>query len=61
MAHYEKAPFIYDRTTGEKIPVSKEVRDTYYGEALAVVLPEGDMILTADDGTHHTEISLPIA
>ena len=25
--------FIYDRTTGEKIPVSKEVRDAYYGEA----------------------------
>jgi beta-galactosidase len=37
------------------------VTDTYYGEALAVVLPEGDMTITADDGTHHTEISLPIA
>jgi len=35
--------------------------DTYYGEALAVILPEGDMIITADDGTHHAEISLPIA
>ena len=35
--------------------------DTYYGEALAVVLPEGDMTITADDGKHHTETSLPIA
>ena len=37
------------------------VTDTYYGEALAVILPEGDMTITADDGTHHAEISLPIA
>ena len=29
----ENHPFIYDRATGEKIPVSKEVRGTYYGEA----------------------------
>ena len=37
------------------------VTDTYYGEALAVVLAEGDMTITADDGTHRAEISLPIA
>lgn len=35
--------------------------DTYYGEALAVVLPEGDMTITAEDGTHRTEVRLPIA
>lgn len=29
----ENHPFIYDRTTGEKIPVNKEIRDAYYGEA----------------------------
>lgn len=34
--------------------------DTYYGEALAVVLPEADMTITADDGTHHAELCLPI-
>jgi len=37
------------------------VTDTYYGEALAVVLPEGDMTITADDGTHRAEIRLPMA
>ena len=37
------------------------VTDTYYGEALAVVLPEGDMTITADDGKHRAEIRLPIA
>ena len=36
MAHYEKNPFIYDRTTGEKIPVSKEVRDEYYREVARI-------------------------
>ena len=35
--------------------------DTYYGEALAVVLPEDDMTITADDDRHHAEIRLPIA
>lgn len=37
MAKYDNQnqPFIYDRATGEKIPVSKEVRDAYYGEAAA--------------------------
>ena len=35
MAHYEKNPFIYNRATGEKIPVAKEVRDAYYNEAAA--------------------------
>lgn len=34
--------------------------DTYYGEALAVVLPEGDMTITADDGTHRAEIRLDV-
>ena len=33
---------------------------SYYGEALAVVLPEGDMTITADDGTHRAEICLPM-
>lgn len=33
-------PFIYDRTTGEKIPVSKEVRGTYYGEADRIRMKE---------------------
>ncbi|MDD6050552.1 MAG: glycoside hydrolase family 2 TIM barrel-domain containing protein [Clostridiales bacterium] len=35
--------------------------DTYYGEALAIVLPEQDMTITADDGKHHAETRLPIA
>ena len=34
--------------------------DTYYGEALAVILPEEDMTLTADDGRHHAEIRLNV-
>lgn len=36
----QKHPFIYDRTTGEKIPVSKEVRDAYYGEAARIRMKE---------------------
>lgn len=32
--------FIYDRATGEKIPVSKEVRDAYYGEAARIRMKE---------------------
>ena len=36
------------------------VTDTYYGEAMAIVLPEGDMTITAEDGTHQAEICLPI-
>ena len=36
----ENHPFIYDRTTGEKIPVSKEVRDAYYGEAARIRMKE---------------------
>lgn len=40
MAHYEKNPFIYDRASGEKIPVSKEVRDAYYGEAARIRMKE---------------------
>ena len=37
MANYDNQnhPFICDRTTGEKIPVSKEVRDAYYGEVFS--------------------------
>lgn len=34
--------------------------DTYYGEALAVVLPEGDMTITASDGTHCAKNHTPI-
>ena len=33
-------PFIYIRTTGEKVPVTKEVRDAYYGEAARVRMQE---------------------
>lgn len=42
MAKYDNQnhPFIYDRTTGEKIPVSKEVRDAYYGEAARIRMKE---------------------
>ena len=36
MAHHEKNPFIYDRITKTKIPVSKEVRDAYYREAARI-------------------------
>ena len=36
----QKQPFIYDRATGEKIPVSKEVRDAYYGEAARIRMKE---------------------
>ena len=36
----ENQPFICDRTTGEKIPVSKEVRDAYYGEAARIRMTE---------------------
>lgn len=32
----QKHPFIYDRATGEKIPVSKEIRDAYYREAARI-------------------------
>lgn len=32
----ENQPFILDRATGEKIPVSKELRDAYYGEAARI-------------------------
>ena len=42
MAKYDNQnyPFIYDCTTGEKIPVSKEVRDAYYGEAARIRMKE---------------------
>ena len=42
MAKYDNQnhPFIYDRATGEKIPVSKEVRDAYYGEAARIRMKE---------------------
>nr|WP_325295412.1 sigma-70 family RNA polymerase sigma factor [uncultured Oscillibacter sp.] len=33
-------PFIYIRTTGEKIPVSREVRDACYGEAARIRMRE---------------------
>ena len=36
----QNQPFIYDRATGEKIPVSKEVRDAYYGEAARIRMKE---------------------
>ena len=36
----ENHPFIYDRATGKKIPVSKEVRDAYYGEAARIRMKE---------------------
>lgn len=36
----ENQPFIYDRSTKTKIPVSKEIRDAYYGE-VARILHEG--------------------
>ena len=36
------------------------VTDTYYGEALAVILPEGDVTLTAEDGIRRAEIHLPL-
>ena len=36
------------------------VTDTYYGEALAVILPEGDVNLTAEDGVRRAEIRLPL-
>lgn len=32
----ENQPFIYDRSTKTKIPVSKEIRDTYYGEVARI-------------------------
>ena len=35
-----KPSLIYDRTTGEKIPVSKEVRDEYYREAARIRMKE---------------------
>lgn len=36
----QNQPFSYDRATGEKIPVSKEVRDVYYGEAVRIRMKE---------------------
>ena len=36
----QKHPFIYDRATGEKIPVSKEIRDAYYREAARIRMKE---------------------
>lgn len=36
----QNQPFIYDRTTCEKIPVSKEIRDAYYGEAARIRMKE---------------------
>lgn len=35
--------------------------DTYYGEALAVILPEGDLTIDASDGTLQAQIRCPIA
>ena len=32
----ENHPFIYDRAASEKIPVSKKVRDAYYGETARI-------------------------
>lgn len=35
--------------------------DTYWGEALAVILPEGEkMTITADDGTYRQQLDLPV-
>ena len=36
------------------------VADTYYGEAMAVILPEGDVTITATDGLRRAEITLPV-
>ncbi len=36
----ENQPFIYDRETKTKIPVSREVRDAYYGEAARIRMKE---------------------
>lgn len=36
----ENHPFLYDRATGEKIPVSKEVHDACYGEAARIRMKE---------------------
>lgn len=36
----ENQSFIYDRTTGEKITVSKEIRDEYYKEAAHIRMQE---------------------
>lgn len=36
----EYQPFIYDRSTKTKIPVSKEVRDAYYREAARIRMKE---------------------
>ncbi len=35
--------------------------DTYYGEALAVILPEDDLTIAASDGTLQAQIRCPIA
>lgn len=36
----QQQPFIYIRSTGEKVPVTKEVRDAYYGEAARIRMKE---------------------
>ncbi len=36
----ENQPFIYDRKTKTKLPVSREVRDAYYGEAARIRMKE---------------------
>ena len=43
----ENHPFIYDRATGGKIPVGKEVRGTYCGEAdrIRELAPDADAII----------------
>ena len=33
--------------------------DTYWGRALAIVLAEGEVTLTADDGIRHTACTIP--
>ncbi len=38
----ENQPFIYDRKTKTKIPVSREVRDAYYREAARIRMKEQD-------------------
>lgn len=39
-ANKNQQPFIYIRSTGEKVPVTKEVRDAYYGEAARIRMKE---------------------
>lgn len=36
------------------------VTDTYYGEALAVILPEGDVMITAEEGYCMAQLLIPV-